>query len=317
MVARASRAAGARRARRPARSGDDPTPAAGGPSSPRATDTRTPPTPDLARFYDQQLDWRDCKDGFECARLLVPVDYTDPDGATLEVAVNRLPASGDRIGSLVVNPGGPGVSGLEYARSAQSIVSKPVRDAVRRRGLRPARGRCQRRTAVPRPTRSSTPSSPTTAHRTTPAEEQGLVAAGASCSAAVARGRRPCCCRTSAPATPRATSTSCGPRSATGGSPTSARATAPTSGRCTPSCSRSGSVGWCWTAPIDPTASNLEVARLQAVGFERALDVVPRRLPAAVGPCPFDGDRAAAEARLGAFLDEVDRTPLPGVGTRS
>ena len=86
----------------------------------RASDTTTAPTADLARFYGQQVEWSDCKGGFECARVVVPVDYADPDGPTLEVAVNRLPASGDRIGSLLVNPGGPGVSGLSYARAASS-----------------------------------------------------------------------------------------------------------------------------------------------------------------------------------------------------
>ena len=48
------------------------------------------PEPRLARFYDQQLDWHECSGGFECARLTVPVDYTDPAGATMRVAVNRL-----------------------------------------------------------------------------------------------------------------------------------------------------------------------------------------------------------------------------------
>ena len=87
-----------------------------------------PPTPDLARFYAQQLAWDDC-DGFECATLKVPVDYADPDGATLGIAVLRSPASADSRGSLVVNPGGPGASGIEYARATGSIVTDSVRDS--------------------------------------------------------------------------------------------------------------------------------------------------------------------------------------------
>lgn len=96
-------------------------PASGSPSS--------APDPRLARFYDQRLRWTGCRDGFECARVVVPVDYGQPDGPTLELSVNRLRAPGgdDRIGSLLINPGGPGASGLDYARAAHSVISSAVR----------------------------------------------------------------------------------------------------------------------------------------------------------------------------------------------
>jgi len=48
----------------------------------------------------------------------VPVDYTKPHGATMKVAVIRKPSSGSHRGSLVINPGGPGASGVDYARSS-------------------------------------------------------------------------------------------------------------------------------------------------------------------------------------------------------
>ncbi|MGH8893903.1 MAG: alpha/beta hydrolase [Actinomycetes bacterium] len=82
----------------------------------------------LARFYDQSLRWRDCRDGFECSRLEVPVDYGTPAGRTISVAVVRLPASGEAKGALVLNPGGPGGSGVDYARAAEAVVSRAVRD---------------------------------------------------------------------------------------------------------------------------------------------------------------------------------------------
>lgn len=87
-----------------------------------------PPSADLARFYEQRLAWTDC-DGAECASLVVPVDYADPDGPTFEIAVLRTPATGEARGSLVVNPGGPGSSGVDYARAASAIVTDPVLDA--------------------------------------------------------------------------------------------------------------------------------------------------------------------------------------------
>ncbi len=60
------------------------------------------------------LDWEDCG-GAECATLDVPVDYDQPDGDTLTLSVARVPASGDRIGALFVNPGGPGASAADFA----------------------------------------------------------------------------------------------------------------------------------------------------------------------------------------------------------
>lgn len=89
-----------------------------------------PPPPDagLSRFYDQRLDWSDC-DGFECATLEVPVDYAAPNGPTFGLFVLRVPARGDRQGTLVVNPGGPGSSGAEYARAASRVVGDPVTDS--------------------------------------------------------------------------------------------------------------------------------------------------------------------------------------------
>ena len=99
--------------------------ASGGQTTSRSPET--PPAPDLARFYDQQIDWRSCDDA-ECGRLTVPVDYSDPEGATLELSVLRVTAGGDRRGSLVVDPGGPGASGTEYAAAASYIVSDDVAD---------------------------------------------------------------------------------------------------------------------------------------------------------------------------------------------
>lgn len=75
------------------------------------------------------LDWRDC-DGGECATLTVPLDYDDPDvsaplfagdpdGETIEVAFFRIPANDpdEKIGSLLVNPGGPGASGVDFVQN--------------------------------------------------------------------------------------------------------------------------------------------------------------------------------------------------------
>jgi pimeloyl-ACP methyl ester carboxylesterase len=89
-----------------------------------------PGSEDLTGFYTQRLDWADCE-GALCATLTVPVDYENPQGDTLELALVKVPAkkASKRLGSLVVNPGGPGGSGVDYARAADFIVGKGVRDA--------------------------------------------------------------------------------------------------------------------------------------------------------------------------------------------
>lgn len=80
------------------------------------------------RFYAQPLTWSECGGG-KCATLTVPVDYAEPDGETIDLSVLMVPAtSGARLGSLVVNPGGPGGSGVDYARAASfgGVVSAAV-----------------------------------------------------------------------------------------------------------------------------------------------------------------------------------------------
>lgn len=81
------------------------------------------------------LDWGACADdaaamaGLDCATLAVPVDHDDPDGAMLDLAVARVPATGDpdqRIGSLVVNPGGPGGSGVEFLANAAALFPEEL-----------------------------------------------------------------------------------------------------------------------------------------------------------------------------------------------
>jgi pimeloyl-ACP methyl ester carboxylesterase len=72
----------------------------------------------LAAFYGQALDWTSCTNDMQCAWLTVPLDYADPTGPTIRLSVSRVRASGpaeQRQGSLVVNPGGPGASGTDFA----------------------------------------------------------------------------------------------------------------------------------------------------------------------------------------------------------
>jgi len=84
----------------------------------------------LAGFYAQKLRWQACDNGFECARMFVPFDYSHPAGPTFSLPVIKLPAAdpAQRIGSLVINPGGPGGSGIQYALTARSAIPAVIRD---------------------------------------------------------------------------------------------------------------------------------------------------------------------------------------------
>ena len=97
---------------------------------PVAPSVRTPPSgaESLTRFYSQDLEWKRCGSA-ECAGLEVPLDYAEPDGESITIKVLRVRAKREkgRLGSVVVNPGGPGASGFDYARAADFIVGKPVR----------------------------------------------------------------------------------------------------------------------------------------------------------------------------------------------
>jgi pimeloyl-ACP methyl ester carboxylesterase len=76
-----------------------------------------------------EVSWSDCRDGFQCAVVPAPLDYDDPQGTQIGVSVIRLPA-GDpahRIGSLMINPGGPGGSGVDVVRFAAKFLPLELR----------------------------------------------------------------------------------------------------------------------------------------------------------------------------------------------
>ena len=88
------------------------------------------PSNDDAPVGDGAADiaWADCGGGLECAELDVPLDYDDPDGDTLTLSISRVPASGDRIGALFVNPGGPGGEASGFAGNLAAALPDEVTD---------------------------------------------------------------------------------------------------------------------------------------------------------------------------------------------
>lgn len=73
--------------------------------------------PDLSRFYDQRVRWSACEDpdapkDLQCGKVTVPLDYGRPAAGTLDLALARYRATGESKGSVLLNFGGPGGSGV-------------------------------------------------------------------------------------------------------------------------------------------------------------------------------------------------------------
>ena len=90
--------------------------------------TPSKPFTTIQDFQSQRLNWKTCYEDFKCAELLVPIDYTDFATGTFKLALlrYRVKDQQNRLGSIVVNPGGPGGSGVDYAASADYTFSPEV-----------------------------------------------------------------------------------------------------------------------------------------------------------------------------------------------
>lgn len=98
------------------------------PATPVEVELELPAQPVADGFGAQTPNWTDCGDGFECADVHAPLDWDEPGGETIRLHMVKQPAtSGDPIGTLFVNPGGPGASGADYVRNAiDAAVGKPI-----------------------------------------------------------------------------------------------------------------------------------------------------------------------------------------------
>jgi pimeloyl-ACP methyl ester carboxylesterase len=79
----------------------------------------------LTNYYQQNFNWNDCYGGFKCATFKVPIDYKNLELGEFDIAVMKHVAPGAK-GNLVVNPGGPGGSGIDYAYSYASAFTPAI-----------------------------------------------------------------------------------------------------------------------------------------------------------------------------------------------
>ena len=110
------------------------------PDRTQVTPTAVPtvaPTTGAFDGYSQSVDWATCGD-LQCATIQVPLDWGNPGGDTIALKLNKLPATGEPQGSLLINPGGPGASGLDLTEYFGSIAGKELLGAYDVIGCYPA-----------------------------------------------------------------------------------------------------------------------------------------------------------------------------------
>lgn len=103
-------------------------------AAPTPVATSTPLAEDvpaeLQPFYGQQLTWTSCSGAFECAEATAPLDWSNPgDGRTVQLALIKKPSSGGSpapLGTLFVNPGGPGGSAYDFVQQSADYAVHPT-----------------------------------------------------------------------------------------------------------------------------------------------------------------------------------------------
>lgn len=112
-------------------------PAASSPAAPAALAAATPRSVTLGREASRirsvktpRADWFACAGTYQCATVRLPRDYDQPKGAKVEIAMVKVAAAepDKRIGTLFVNPGGPGGSGVSLALAARGFLPQEVLD---------------------------------------------------------------------------------------------------------------------------------------------------------------------------------------------
>ena len=273
---------------------------------------------DLEPFYRQSLLWERCGNGLQCSTAVAPLDWDDPGGERIELALVRQPATtGARLGSLLVNPGGPGGSGVDFILdSVDYATDERLQASFDIVGFDP-RG-------VNRSTAVSCYRDPAEMdaylydlYPGVPGSEEWLAAATAS---AVAFGSR--CLELTGPLLGNVDTVSAARdldmlRAALGDQKLNylGYSYGTLLGQVYAELFPQRTGRLVFDGAVDPAASDFEGTLAQARGFERALTAFLEDC-ATAEDCPFDGDVGASLAQIRALLDTLDASPLTAVDGR-
>lgn len=273
---------------------------------------------DLQPFYGQVLNWSPCESRMQCATAVAPLDWSDPGGDRIELALVRQPAtSSNRLGSLLVNPGGPGGSGYDFvADSVDYATDERLQAAYDIVGFDP---------------RGVGRSTPVTCYQDPaeldaylydiypgdPGSDEWLAAATAASTAFGAR-----CLELTGPLlgtvdTPSAARDLDMLRAALGDETLNylgySYGTLLGAEYAELFPDKTGRLAL--DGAVDPAAGKFEGTRMQAIGFEGALAAFLADC-ASVDDCPFAGDLDDSTATIRALLDSLDASPLAGTDGR-
>ena len=260
--------------------------------------------------------WEAVDDRTDVGTITVPVDYDDPQGATLELKVARHKADPDqRIGVLATNNGGPGCRPRARWRSMRRVGSRPrspIGSTSCRGILAAPASRARRSIASTTPNTTGSSPSPTSLPTTPPSARRTSTSPGSSPSgASIGSTISPRSGRT----TPPAISMRSGRRSASRSSPTSGSVTAANSAVCGRRCSRRPSAPPCSTAPPIRPPTRSSAPRTNGSVSRTSLDTFLAQC-SADDDCAFhnDGD---AEGAFDALMAQLDASPLPSADGRA
>ena len=275
--------------------------------SEQATTTPEVDAGSLDDFYAQELAWSACG-SHECAEAAMPLDYADPTGETVSIALEKRVADGDRIGTIFVNPGGPGGSGVEFVEQVEQTFRAPVLKRYDIVGFDP------RGVGISDPvdcydTRGMDEFIGVDPSPDDDAEEQEAIAATEQFSAACLEETGDLLAHVSTIEVARDldvlrgvvgddTLTYYGASYGTTLGSTYAELFPDKAGRMV------------LDGATDPSLSVEESNKSQAAGFQRALEAYLDDCLAVQG-CPFEGDRDVALDKVEAFLEGLDENPLP------
>ncbi|WP_104127995.1 alpha/beta hydrolase [Cryobacterium sp. Y57] len=265
----------------------------------------------LEPFYSQVLQWKDCGEKLQCTKATAPLDYTDPTAGDISLALVRHVATGnERIGSLLVNPGGPGGSGydfikdsLDYATDATLQASFDIVGFDPRGVGRSSAVSCYDSAAMDEYVYGLT-----TAERGTDAWIAELTASSDAFAAACAQQTGPLLGTVDTKSAARDLDllravlgdthlNYLGYSYGTFLGATYAELFPEKVGRLV------------LDGAVDPSTSNFEVTKTQAVGFENALRAYLTDCLAGKD-CPFRGSVDSAMTTIGALLNSVDASPI-------
>ncbi|MGV8877014.1 MAG: alpha/beta hydrolase [Rhodoglobus sp.] len=287
-------------------------------SNTTSTPTAEAVAPNLERFYQQVLTWANCGEVLQCATAVAPIDWQNPEGDTIELALVRQTArGGDRIGSLLVNPGGPGGSGFDFiSDSVDYATSEALQSQFDVVGFDP-RG-------VNRSTRVSCSSSSAELddfiYGLTPGQRGSDEWIAAVTASSAAFGQR--CSEETGPLlgfvdTPSAARDLDMLRAALGDRTLNflGYSYGTLLGQVYAELFPDKTGRLVLDGAVDPQASEFEATKAQAQGFERALDAFLVDCSGA-NDCPFNGSTEQSRAMIRTLLDRLDASPLTNADGR-